>query len=81
MRTLVLAFAAAGLLMAQRPTAPLFQFLMGRLEDLKVGRDVFVIGLKLPIGKLEATRIIVYEGHTPVRMKLSRIMPPNGAAH
>jgi len=50
-------------------------------EDLKVGRDVFVIGLKLPSGRLEATRVIVYEGHTPVRMKPSRIMLPNGAAH
>jgi Domain of unknown function (DUF5666) len=50
-------------------------------EDLKIGRDVFVIGLKLPSGKLEATRVIVYEGHAPVRMKPSRIMPPGGAAH
>jgi hypothetical protein len=49
-------------------------------EDLKVGRDVFVIGLKLPIGKLKATRVIVYEGYTPVRMRPSRIMPPNRVA-
>jgi len=49
-------------------------------EDLRIGRDVFVIGLKLPSGKLEATRVIVYEGHTLVRMKPSRIMLPNGAA-
>ena len=49
-------------------------------EDLKVGRDVFVIGLKLPSGKLEATRVIVYEGYTPVRMKPSRIRPPYGVA-
>lgn len=48
-------------------------------EDLKAGRDVFVIGLKLPSGKLEATRVIVYEGHTPVRMRPSRIISPNGA--
>jgi|SRR5579862_430207 len=50
-------------------------------EDLKVGRDVFVIGMKLPSGKLEATRVIVYEGRAPVRMKPSRIMLPNGTAH
>ena len=50
-------------------------------EDLKVGRDVFVIGLELPNGKLEATRVIVYEGQTPVRMKASRILAPNGVAH
>jgi hypothetical protein len=49
--------------------------------ELKVGRDVFVIGLKLPSGKLEATRVIVYEGHAPMRMKPSRIMLPNGEAH
>ena len=49
--------------------------------DLRVGRDVFVIGLKLPNGKLEATRVIVYEGQTPVRMKASRIIAPNGVAH
>lgn len=47
-------------------------------EDLKVGRDVLVIGLKLPSGKLAATRVIVYEGHKPVRMKPSRITLPNG---
>jgi hypothetical protein len=49
-------------------------------EDLRVGRDVFVIGLKLPNGKLEATRVIVYDGQTPVRMKASRIIAPNGVA-
>ena len=51
------------------------------VEDLRVGRDVFVIGLKLPNGKLEAARVIVYEGQTPVRMKPSRIIAPNGVAH
>jgi hypothetical protein len=50
-------------------------------EDLKVGRDVFVIGMKLPTGKVQATRVIVYEGHKPVRMKPSRIMLPNGVVH
>lgn len=50
-------------------------------QDLKVGRDVFVIGLKLPSGVLEATRVIVYEGRAPVRMKPSRIIAPNGVVH
>jgi hypothetical protein len=50
-------------------------------DDLRVGRDVFVIGLKLPNGKLEATRVIVYEGQTPVRMKASHMIAPSGVAH
>lgn len=48
------------------------------VQDLTVGRDVFVIGLKLPSGVLEATRVIVYERGAPVRMKPSRIISPNG---
>jgi hypothetical protein len=47
-------------------------------QDLKVGRDVFVIGLKLASGKLEATRVVVYEGNAPVRMKPGRIILPDG---
>jgi hypothetical protein len=50
-------------------------------QDLKVSRDVFVIGLKLPSGVLEATRVIVYERGAPVRMKPSRIVSPNGVVH
>ena len=49
------------------------------VQDLTVGRDVFVIGLKLPSGLLEATRVIVYERGSPVRMKPSRIIAPSGA--
>ena len=48
------------------------------VEDLTVGRDVFVIGLKLPTGVLEATRVIVYERGKPVRIKPGRIVLPNG---
>ncbi len=44
-------------------------------QDLKIGRDVFVIGLKLPGGLVQATRVIVYERGAPVRAKTSRIMP------
>jgi len=40
-----------------------------------------VIGLKLPSGVLEATRVIVYEHGAPVRMKRTRIIAPNGALH
>jgi hypothetical protein len=49
-------------------------------QDLKVGRDAFLIGLKLPTGVLEATRVIVYERGAPVHMKRSRIITPNGTA-
>jgi hypothetical protein len=50
-------------------------------QDLKAGRDVFVIGLKLPTGVLEATRVVVYEHGAPVRMKPSRVILPNGVVH
>jgi hypothetical protein len=48
-------------------------------EDLRTGRDVFVVGLKLPSGVVQATRVIVYEGRSPVRMKPSQILKPSGA--
>jgi hypothetical protein len=51
------------------------------VQDLTVGRDVFVIGLKLPNRVLEATRVIVYERGAPVRMKPGRIVLPNGVVH
>lgn len=48
-------------------------------EDLRVGRAVFVMGLKLPGGELRATRVTVYEGRRPVRMPPgTRIIDPNG---
>jgi len=50
--------------------------------DLKVGRDVFIMGLKLPSGELQATRITVYEDKRPVRMKPgTRVVDPNGVVH
>jgi hypothetical protein len=50
-----------------------------RPEDLKEGRDVFIIGLKLSGGELQATRITVYDGHKPVRTKPgTRVILPNG---
>lgn len=51
-------------------------------EDLRAGRDVFVMGLKLPGGELRASRITVYEGRRPVRMAPgARIIDPNGQVH
>jgi hypothetical protein len=48
-------------------------------EDLRVGRDVDVIGLKTTGSRAEASRITVYEGNRPVRMpKDARIILPNG---
>ncbi len=51
-------------------------------KDLRAGRDVFVLGLKLPGGELRATRVTVYEGNRPVRMAPgTRIIDPNGQVH
>jgi hypothetical protein len=47
-------------------------------EDLRVGRNVQVIGLDLKNGTIRATRVTVYEGHRPVRMGNARIILPNG---
>src|SRR5262249_53397245 len=38
-------------------------------EDLRVGRHVDVIGLKTSADRVVASRIIVYEGKRPVRLK------------
>lgn len=48
-------------------------------EDLKVGRDVDIIGLKIGGLHVQATRITIYEGHAPVRMPHpAKIIAPNG---
>lgn len=45
-------------------------------SDIKVSRDVLVIGLSTPNGKVLATRVTVYEGNRPVRMgQDASIMP------
>jgi len=44
-------------------------------EDLRTGRGVDIVGLKLRSGNLLATRVIVYEGNRPVRMGAGRVMP------
>jgi hypothetical protein len=38
-------------------------------EDLKPGRNVQVVGRVLENGEIQATKVIVYDGNTPVRMR------------
>ena len=47
-------------------------------EDLKLGRDVQMVGLDLKDGNIRATRLTVYEGNRPVRMGKERVLPPTG---
>ena len=48
-------------------------------DDLKPGRDVDIIGLKTGGSRVQATRITIYEGRAPVRMKPgTRVILPNG---
>jgi hypothetical protein len=41
-------------------------------RDLKVGREVQTVGLDLRNGIVKATRVTVYEGKHPVRMKRAK---------
>jgi hypothetical protein len=47
-------------------------------EDLKVGREVQMVGLDLKAGRILATRLTVYEGNRPVRMGNWKVMPVTG---
>lgn len=48
-------------------------------EDLKPGRGVQVIGVRNANGEILATRLIIYEGNRPVRMRSdARVVLPNG---
>jgi hypothetical protein len=47
-------------------------------EDLKLGREVQMVGLDLRNGAVRATRLTVYEGKRPVRMGSGKIMPVTG---
>jgi hypothetical protein len=47
-------------------------------DDLRLGRNVQVIGLDLKNGTIRATRVTVYEGKRPVRMKSGTIIAPDG---
>jgi hypothetical protein len=47
-------------------------------EDLKLGRDVQMVGLDLKNGTIRATRLTVYEGNRPVRRGDRKVLPPTG---
>ena len=47
-------------------------------EDLKTGRDVQMVGVDLKDGAVRATRLTVYEGDWPVRMRDGKVLPPTG---
>lgn len=48
-------------------------------EDLKVGREVQLVGVDLRNGTTKATKVVVYEGGRPVRMPAAaKIVPPSG---
>ncbi len=50
-------------------------------EDLRVGRTVDILGRETSAG-VQATRVIVYEGYSPVRMPAgARVLAPNGSVH
>jgi hypothetical protein len=54
------------------------QFNDSTKEDLKPGRNVQVIGLDQKNGTIRATRVIVYEGKRPVRMRSGTVIAPDG---
>jgi hypothetical protein len=55
------------------------KFESSRPEDLQAGRTVDIIGLKINDSRIEASRIIIYEGNSPVRMPAgARAVQPNG---
>ena len=47
-------------------------------DDPKVGRGVQMVGLDLRNGTTRATRVTVYEGDRPVRMRNGKVMPVTG---
>lgn len=47
-------------------------------EDLKPGRKVKVVGLRLKNGNVRAAHITVYDGNRPVRMGNGKLILPNG---
>jgi hypothetical protein len=47
-------------------------------EGLRPGREVQTVGLDLKNGKVRATRLYVYEGKRPVRMKSRKVTSPQG---
>jgi hypothetical protein len=49
-------------------------FVASASEDLKVGRNVQVLGRELGEGVIQATLVTVYDGNTPVRMRSDAIV-------
>ena len=47
-------------------------------EDLKPGREVHTVGLHLRNGIVNATRVTIYEGKRPVRMRDAKVIGPDG---
>ncbi len=47
-------------------------------EDLKVGREVQTVGLDLKNGIVKATRVTIYEGKRPVRLRKAKVIRPDG---
>lgn len=51
-------------------------------QDLRVGRTVDIIGIETTNSGVQATRVIVYEGNRPVRMRAgARVISPDGSVH
>jgi hypothetical protein len=51
-------------------------------QDLRVGRTVDIIGIETTNSKVQATRVIIYEGNRPVRMRAgARVISPDGSVH
>jgi hypothetical protein len=49
-------------------------FVASARADLRPGRGVEVIGQELPNGEVRATRVSVYEGNRPVRMRKDAVI-------
>ena len=49
-------------------------FVASAAEDLKVGRNVQVVGRELGNGEIQTTLMTVYEGNTPVRARSDAVI-------
>lgn len=50
--------------------------------DLRVGRTVDIIGVERTTSRLQAARVIIYDGNRPVRMPAgARVIAPDGSVH
>ena len=48
------------------------------MEDLRPGREAQMVGLDLKNGAVRATRLTIYEGNRPVRMRGGTVVAPDG---